>query len=443
MSVGLDRDRLVQLAVAACVLNLVLVGALAGTGVLRTAERGDIRSVTTTQIDGEQVTVPEPGYVIEDPTDADFFYNIVVHVRAGGELYPGNGFEPFVQLAYKYTPIVFLLFELLATFGYVPFKLLWLLLSLVGTASGTYLLLAAETDVHGVDVSQRTLAAVAAVSVGFQPMVTNFKIGQSTPVMYAAVAAAWYLYRRDRDLIAGAAITGATVIKPYFTAPLVLFWRRDRLRGLVGFTAAFLAANAVGVAAFGVPTLVDYYEIILRFVVDEADQTAYGTFEAWTATQFRPFVWLGPLSLPVRLLLLAPAAYATIRYVVGRAVAPARLAAVSILTVLLVLTTSTVVDVAMTLFVVVLLGVPAYAAADGRRLGLLVGAFLSVHVHPYLLEALVGVGPTVVPVLAANEGVVVALTQVLQPATYGCLALLALTTVRLVGDHDPTAGGQR
>jgi len=91
----LDRDGLVRLAVAACVLNLVLVGALAGTGVLRTAERGDIQSVTTTQIDGKEVTVPEPGYVIEDPTDADFFYNIVVHVRAGGELYPGNGFEPF------------------------------------------------------------------------------------------------------------------------------------------------------------------------------------------------------------------------------------------------------------------------------------------------------------------------------------------------------------
>lgn len=435
------RDRLVQIAAVACILNLVLVLALAGTGVLRTAERGDISTVTTTHVDGERVTVPDPGYVIEDPTDADFFYNIVVHVRAGGELYPGNGLDPFVQLAYKYTPVVFLLFEVLSVFGYVPFKLAWLLVSLLGTAGGTYLLLAAETDAHDVDVSRRTLTALAAVSVGFQPMVTNFKIGQSTPVMYAAVAATWYLYRRDCDLAAGAALTGATLVKPYFTAPLVLFWRRGRLRGLAGFAGVFLAANLVGVAAFGVPTLVDYYEIILRFVVDEADQATYGSFEAWTATQFRPFVWLGSLSFPVRLLLLVPAGYATLAHVAGRSVAPARLAAASILTVLLVLTTSTVVDVAMALAVVVLLAVPAYVADDNRRLAAIVGAFLLLHVHPYVLEALVGVGPTVIPVLAANERVVVAATQVLQPATYGCLVLLALVTLGL--SDDTTNAAQR
>lgn len=433
------RRRLLQIAAAVCLLNAVVVLVLGGAGVLKTTERGDITRVNATTTDDGRLNLSTGSYVVEDPTDADFFYNIVVHVQNGGSLYPGNGQNPPVQLSYKYAPVMYFVFAGLTVFGYVAFKFLWLAVSLAATIGGTYLLLAAEQEVGTIEISGQVHVALSVLAVGFQPMVTNFKGSQSTPVIFGAIALLWYWYRTDRPYLSGAAIVGATVIKPYFTAPLVVHARRDGWRGLVGFAGAFVVVNLVAILTFGTGTLVEYYSILLDFIFREGEQVPLDSFDNWTSSQFRPFYWLGPLSTPVRLLLAVPAAYLTIRHVLERERDPVALFAVSLVSIMLVLETTTAEGLAALLAVFVLLGARFWGRDEVGFAGL-VGAFLLVHAQPYALELLTGVGAQVIPVIANNESLVISLLPVAQPATYGVLLLLYLV-FRARRDGASTSGG--
>lgn len=420
-----DRRRLLQVAAAACLLNILLVLALGGAGILKTTERGDITRVEATTTDDGRVELTSGSYVIEDPTDADFFYNIVVHVQNGGSLYPGNGMDPFVQLSYKYAPVMYFAFAGLSVFGYVAFKFLWLAVSLLAAIGGTYLLLAAERESGTIDLSRRAHVLLSVLAVGFQPMVTNLKGSQSTPVIFGFIALLWYWYRTDRPYLSGMAIVGATVIKPYFTAPLAIYARRDSWRGLVGYAGGFLAVNLLAVLTFGTGTLVEYYSILLDFVLKESEQVPLNSFDNWTSSQFRPFYWLGPLSTPVRLVLALPAAYLTGLHALEREHNPVELFALSLVSLMLVLETTTAEGLAALLAAFVILGAQFYER-DEVGFAALVVAFLLVHAQPYALELLTGVGAEVIPVIANNESLVITLLPVAQPATYGVFLLLYL-----------------
>lgn len=425
-SIQVDRDVLVWIAVLLCLVNIILVSVLAGTGVLRTAQPGDIERTQATTIDGERVTLPadSPGFVIENPTDADVFYNVVLHVSNGGPLYTGTGSEPFVQLRFNYFPITLGLFWALAVFGYAVTKIGLLVISIAATAGGTYLLLRAETKHRGVDLSSQAAVGLGIASLGFQPMVANFKVGQTTPIIYAFIALAWWYYRQGVNSLGGAAVVGATLFKPYFGAPLVMFARRDRISGIAGFIATYAAANVLAVLTVGPENLISYYAILVEFILSEGVAENYDSFDAWSASHFRPFYWLGSMTPVARALFVLPPAYAAVEYVRGDRDADT-VVAVALISLLLVLETTTAIDMAIALVPLVLLGARYYQTAP-QYLVLLVVALTLMQAHAYTLEILVGVGPKVFKPLAASESVILAVLPILQPGSYATLILLWL-----------------
>lgn len=435
------RERIVYVALLLCVTNLLLVGALTATGTLKTAERGDIERVHTTNVGGERVTLPaeRSGFVIENPTDVDVFYNIVRYVDNGGRLYDGNGYDPFVQLTYNYTPALYPVFVLLTAGGYVLFKFLWLLLSVLATVGGTAALLDAERWHLNANFSDISIVAVSVASVGFQPMVTNFKVGQTTPLMYLFVGASWWLLRRRKDGWSGAAIVGTALFKPYFIAPIAVGGRRGYRRMLLGFGMAFLLLNLLSVFAFDAQSLLEYYLKLYRFITAEGAPVSYDRFADWSPTHVRPFYWLGPAEVVVRGAFVLTTLVAAALHALGVEDEPLGVYAVSLTSILLGLRTATGVDMAMLLAPLVLLGVWLYDR-DSWLLTVLLGSFVSFMAHEYVLEVLVGAG-TAVPAIAANERLVISLLPILQPANYGVLLLffVGLLRFRAFRDRLPAA----
>jgi hypothetical protein len=416
-----DRSTLVRAALVLCLLNVVLVSTLGVTGVLRTAERGDVTTIRSTTLEDGRVTLPEDSrpYVHETPTDARFYYNIVIHYLTFGELYPGNGKDPYVALGYKYAPPVTLVYAALFPLGYLWFKVGLLLLSVGAVVAGTYLFLRAETDHRDLRVDSRSLAVVSVAAIGFQPMVANFKVAQSTPLVYLGIAVGWYAARKGRFPSAGAGIAAATLVKPYFAAPLAALVGPGHRRTVGWFLLAYTLAMLLSVAVVGLDTVIAYYQILLRFVLAEGGSQSFDTAGAWTATQFRPFFALGPLKTPVQLVTALPAVYLSIRAALGRDEPPAATLGVTLAGLMLALDTTTAIDMGIMLAGLVVLGVWAYDTADQTTFALLFGAFFGMEVHAYTLEALLGWGNQNVSLIAANEELILTLVPVLQPGTYG------------------------
>jgi hypothetical protein len=429
-----NRNLLVKLGVGICLLNLLLVGILAGTGTLRTAQPGDISYTKHAEAPhGEFISLPSDSpvrFVVETPTDVDVFYNIVTAVRNGLPLYPyTDKFEsgnPTVQLRYNYAPAVFFLFVPFYFAGYLGFKLLWLLLSIFCLVSGTYLLVRAESPYRTYVPSRRTTILLSFAALGFQPTVANLKVGQTTPIVYLFVALFWWYYRRGKLTASGSVLVGATLIKPYFMIPLVVLFRRDRLPGLISFMAALVGVNVLSIFIFGPDTVATYYGVLVNFLVDEGATVRSDSFENWSSSHFRPFFWLGPYASVVRLVCAIPLAYVTARNAFGMEESPVELFSLSLVTLMVFLQTTTAIDLGILLAPILLLGYKFFDQ-NTPELAILLIAVALLQVHAYVLELLVGVGPTFIDVLAANEGTVIALLPGLQPAAYGTGILLGLT----------------
>jgi len=425
-----DRRTLVAACVVGCLLNAALVTGLAGLGVLKTAQPGDVSYERTEETPTGSIVAEDRPYAIERPTDVDAFYNAVIRVRSGGPMYNPWGKGWAVQ-KYHYAPPVYFAFLPLYFLGYVGFKIGWLLLSIAAVTVGTYLLLRAEQRRRGFDAGRWTLLGVSVAAAGFAPMVANFKSGQTTPVMFLFVAVSWWLFRRGRDTAAGAALVGAPLVKPYFAAPLIVFASRDRWRGLAGFGLVFAAANLLSVAVFGAETLLTYYRILLRYALEDVTNTVdLGTFGVWNSNDLRVFAGFGPLGSLVRLLAVLGSAYVTVQYVRGRESA-SLMFATSLVGTVLVLRGTTMIDAGMLLAVFVVFGAGLYCRRRTRRLTALVVAFLLFQAHPYVLEALGGWGAANVGPIASREGLITSLLPYLQPGVYALLILAGL----LVADH--------
>jgi hypothetical protein len=419
MSWNVERRHVLAVCVASAALLFAATVALAATGVLASAERGDIDRLTTeTFADGTTLTAESDGvgaFVAESPTDADAFYNAVVRVDHGGPVL-NQGLTDGIQI-FHYHPLTYFLFAPLALFGYVPFKLLLLATSLLAAASGTALLLIAERDHVDVAVSNRSIAVLAVATCGIGPFLSNFKTGQVTPILYALVCLAWWAYRRDRLPAAGGALAVATLFKPYVLAPIALGFRRDRATAVLGTIGAYALATAVAAVVFGVDVLAQYYDYLLAEFLTE---TAATTQSLETASNLVLFDWLGPVGPLVRLVALLPLAYVGLaylhadddRYALG-------VYAATLLSIFVIVSGVSAIDLPLVVPAIVLLGLHAYD--DPRPFWPAAGVFLLVHVHPTTLEVLIGNGPRFVGALAANQDVIETVVPVLQPGLYGLL----------------------
>ncbi|MFB6227487.1 MAG: glycosyltransferase family 87 protein [Halobacteriales archaeon] len=421
-------ETVIKVGILVCLLNVVLTGILAGTETLKTAERGDITYLDAEETPGGPIeAVGDRRFVIERPTDVDAFYDTVVRVRSGGPLFnPWGGAETIQR--YHYHPFAYFFFLPLYLVGYVGFKFGWLLVSMFATALGTYLLVNAEIDHGTIDLSGRATIVLAVASIGFAPMVSNFKTGQTTPIMYVFIAAAWWGTRagRDRNLFGGGALVGPAIFKPYFVAPLVIFWTRDRWRGVAGFVAVLALVNVVSALYFGVDTVMTYYDILIAFVVEtEGSSNVSTSLSKWWSNSLRMFFWLGPFGLLVRALLIVPFAYLTAVHVLEDAY-ESEVFALSIVSVMFIVSSTSVIDLAMVLAAVIVLGARLHDSHP-RAFALVALSFLLMHVHPYFMEATVGYGATLVPIIRNNADLVLTIVPPLQPAMYGLVLLWGLT----------------
>jgi hypothetical protein len=429
----MHRRHLLGLCVAAAVLLLVATAALGATGTLRTTERGDVRYLDAERLgDGTEVRAgaDEPGFVVESPTDADAFYNAVVRVRNGGPMLNPDStaaIQPF-----HYHPLTYYLFLALAVAGYVPFKFALLAVSLLAAMAGTALLLVAERPHVDVAVSNRAVAGLAVASCGVGPMLSNFKTGQVTPIMYCFVACCWWAYRSDRLGTAGGALTAAALFKPYAVAPVALGFRRDRLRLALSTLGTYLAATLVVAAVFGVDTVRTYVDVILV----ELGAQAGGTVAPISSpSNLQLYAWLGPAATPVRALAFLPLAYVGLVYLWDAADEYARPTfGATLVSVFVVTTGASGIDLPLLLPVVVLVGLHAYADAD--RFWPVALAFLLLHAHPTTLELLIGAGARYVGVVGANQDAIRAVLPVLQPGLYAVAGvyLLVLDDARPLPD---------
>lgn len=422
-----SRHRVLQVCVLACLLNLILVGMLAGTGVLKSAEQGDIQYTNAEETPTGNITVPSDAdyrFVIERPTDADAFYNAVVRVRSGGPLF--NTWPLYNVQEFHYHPFTFYFFSGISIFGYIVFKILLLSLSAGATVAGTWLLLDTETDATNVELSRDHLVGLSVLSLGYAPMVANFKIGQVTPFAYLCAAVAWWSYRHSSHASGGAAIALATLVKPYWAASAIIFASPydGRWRGILGFGLAIALANAVSVATFGLDTTTQYYAIIADALLGESG--GVGPISTWSVEALNVFFFLGEYAVVARLLTAIPVLWMFGQYARRRDADPA-LYALSFLLLFTVLASTTLIDLGLLLAAFIVFGVHTYRAG-GWPFAILAGAFLLTHVHTYAMEVVVGSGHTnLVGLLNAHP----ALT-LLQPGVYGVLSfyLLALWWAR-------------
>lgn len=417
------REALVWLCVLACVLNIVLVAGLAGAGVLKSTERGDIQYTDTQTRPGGNIAVSEGSsdrFAIESPTDADAYYNAVVRVQSGGPLI--NDWNPDNVQEFHYLPVTYFAFAALAAFGYVWFKIALFVASLLATVAGTYLLLGAETGVVGVDLSRRARLGLALASCGFAPMVANFKVGQVTPFAYLSAAVAWWAYRNRGAGGGGVAVALPALLKPYWAISLVVFASPEDRRwlGVVGFGATVAIANALSAATFGLDTTLQYYGVLAESAAAESGGSVPIT--EWSVEALRPFWFAGAAATLFRLASALPFALLWLRYARrGRDRDAVALYALSVAVLFTLLSSTTLIDLGVGLVAFVVLGTHLYGRG-GRAFGLLVAAFLLAHAHTYAMEVLVGnghvnlidiVGPT--PVL-----------KLLQPGAYAVLLLYGL-----------------
>lgn len=109
-----SRQNLVKFCVLICLINIIFVSVLAGTGVLRTAERGDITYTKIEETPDGTFEIPADSpdqFAVERPTDVDAYYNMVVRYRNGGPMFNPWGAANAVQ-KFHYFPLFYFVFYL-------------------------------------------------------------------------------------------------------------------------------------------------------------------------------------------------------------------------------------------------------------------------------------------------------------------------------------------
>jgi hypothetical protein len=263
-------------------------------------------------------------------------------------------------------------------------------------------------------------------------MITNFKVGQMTPIIYASLAIFWWAYRTDRISLAGTMLVVPTLIKPYFLAPFVLLWKRSHWRGVLGFVAAFVAVNVLVVVSLGPDVFSRYYEILIPFLTGErralTQATEISGFASWGATKFRVFFWFGNLAPLFNLLFAVALSWFSLVYIFNEESYGTELFAFSIVSLMFMVEgTISAADLAALLAVFIVLGVRFYHESH-LAFGALSLSFALFQTHSYFVEATLGQGPKAgyIPLLTQHEQIVSTIAPIFQPGIYGIFILYGL-----------------
>ena len=416
----------VRICIVAGLLNLVLVSGLAAGGVLNTVQT-DTEEFYVQESAEFRIELPadtDRPFVGELIVDADAYYNTVIRAENGATIYPPTeAYNNYIQ-KYHYAPAVVLPFALLDIFGYVPFKILLLITSIISVIGGSYAILRAETNIRGIEVSDQTLLIIAAATAGFGPMISNYKVGQITPFIYAAIAGCWYWYRRDSKILSGGALTVAALTKPYFIAPAAILISRKHFKGVGGLIGGIGVGFGLGIVAFGVDTLNRYLRILVEFALS-SESGEVGGIAKWSVESVYPFFSLGLITTIGRLLAAGGFVLLWIQYLRDgeKSHSGAGVFAGSLVMVMFVIQGASNMDLAACLAAYLVLGSELYGSS--REFALLGFSFLLTTVHPYAMELLVGGGHF--NLISITSVPLQPLLQFLQPATYGLYILAGLS----------------
>lgn len=419
---------IVVVCVTACLFNLLLTGALAAGGVLKTAQPGDTTQLTKFDVDGTQYTVGDDSrrFVAEPVTDVDAFYNAVVRLQ-NSEI-PLYGVATDKIQAYRYAPVVAFAFTPLAAWGYSTFKILVLLTSAVVVAVASYAILRVETDHHGLTVSQQTLAGLAVATVGFGPVVSNLKVGQISPFIYASIAGFWVAHRRGYTGVGGALLVVPALTKPYFLAPAAVVIARPHYRGMLGLSAGVTAGVAASVLVVGTDITAEYFSTVAAYAAG-TEAVGVPTITQWSVESVYPFFTFSSFALLGRVTAALGFAGLWVLYLRRGATDDDAigLVAASVVLVPFVIQQATNIDLAVLLVAYLVVGAELYNRGSERSVTALAVSFLLCHGHWYVLEVAVGDGH--VNLLDVVPSVIIPLLQFLQPAAYALYVVAALSVL--------------
>jgi hypothetical protein len=305
------------------------------------------------------------------------------------------------NFGYRYAPSVYALILPLSLHGYSVFKLLWTALLGISVAGGTWLLLRAECNRKR--LSMRSTVVLAIASLGFTPMISNFKTGQVTPFVYFAVAAYWYGVRRGGTAISGAAVAVPALLKPYFASTLFVSFYRRNVYEIVAFAGVYIIAMIAAVA-FGVDVIVEYYRVMFEYAIRNAGKgSSHGvlTLSQWSVNAVRPLFFLGSFAALVRLAIGAGFLICSVQQrVIGSEIVSFALA---VSAGVFMFTQTSIIDYAVLLAPLVVLGVTAFNHSN-RVFGAVIMSIVALVAHPYYMEVLIGRGHTnIVSILGSGS----------------------------------------
>jgi hypothetical protein len=405
---------------------MIATAGLGVTGVLETTEQGDIEYISTEQFkDGSSVIIPSDNYqyAIESPTDANAFYNAVVRANNGGPLINRGISETEGIMRFHYHPITYYFYAIMSIFGYVGFKFLLLMSSLLAVMAGTAFLILAERKHVDIDVSRNTILVLAVASIGVGPVLSNLKTGQTSPFLYFFVSLFWWGYRHTRLRISGVMLAIATFFKPYAIAPIALGFNQKDIHVLIWTSFTYLVGTIFAIAVFGTREMNRYFTIIMTELLEESAQSAS---QITSASNLSLLSWIGEVSLYLRILLFIPLASLGVKYLIdGSSKYSLPLFSATLLSIFILLSDTTTIDLPLLLPIIILIGLHTYCEANNFWI---IGViFMLFHIHPLVLEVLVGNGSKYIPLFASNQHILQTFIPILQPGIYSIFGLYYIT----------------
>lgn len=426
-----SKEKLIKLCVTICLVNILLVSILAGAGILKTAERGDVRYTDVDPGSDGSVVLPEnsdDSFVIEQPNDVDAFYNMVIRVQNGLQMYNDEYGAGSGAGEWHYHPLLYFLFAPISFFGYFWFKILWLITSIIATISGTYLLVHTEVKKRCIDIRQSSVYILSVSSAGFMPMISNFKLGHPTPLLYLMVGISWWSIRSDNHELGGIATVVNLLIKPYTTTHLAAFSSKSGVKGILSFIAGAVISNVLTMFVFDLETLKNYYITLLDFISPSGNAAYEFTFQSWWSIKMDPFLMFGWLSPIIQVTAWIVLGAASIHHLLSDSNETLHLFSFSIVSIFFMITSYSFIDAALLLAPFTLIGIKYYD--EGSKLFYyLTLSFLLFQIHAYYMETIVGYGATVISIIKNNEEIVGSVIPYAQPAVYGLIILITIISI--------------
>lgn len=166
-----------------------------------------------------------------------------------------KGIESFVNI-----PVVTYLFAPLSLASPMPSALLFTLIGLAGTAATWFL------SVKAANLDTKDKGILLFLFASFGPLLYSIREGNTTHIVLLGVVASFLLLRMDRNVLAGAILGMAAIIKLPLLLFGVYFVVRGQWRVVIGGGAAIGAAVLLSLALFGWNAHLIWYESsVLQF----------------------------------------------------------------------------------------------------------------------------------------------------------------------------------